>query len=508
VVMAMHYPHSQASAVGDYWGALRRRSIYVFTILPAVELICVLAAFGLRPEYQATASIMLQASSVPKDIIESTVISYMDQQIEIVQGKVMTIESLLRIVQDIDPYPLNTQMSAEDKAQKILEDTTIERVDPVTLKPQAESNAFSLHYNNPKADMAVTIDSRLAALFLTYNQQQRAAAAGEAVGFLQKQSENVVHQMRDVDAQLAAMKRQYGDALPDSLARNVAMIEDTQRQLDSLQQQILVAQAKESELSMQLSQTSPNLITQSGDLTDIATVRAKLTEAEQRYTPDHPEVKRLRRALETLMAQAGTNSSGAAQTANNPQYLMTETELKGARNTLAGLQQLAAARRAKLEQLRGLVDATPAAERAVSEILRRKQALQNEYQQTQDKLQSANLAETFENAQGGERFTMLRAPSRPKSPVFPNRLGLILLGLVVGAALTGIAVASAESMDKNVRTTKDLPLPENTPLLAFIPFINNKRDRRHRAMIFAGFAAAYSLAALAAIAVIVSSLHR
>jgi polysaccharide biosynthesis transport protein len=506
--MAAHHTHPQPSAVGEYWSALRRRSIYVFTILPAVVFICILAAFGLPPEYQATASIMLQTSSVPKDIIESTVASYSDQQIEIVQGKVMTIESLLRIVQEIDPYPLDTKMTAADKAQKILEDTTLERIDPVTLKPLAESNAFSLHYNNPKPAMAVTIDSRLAALFLSYNQQQRVASADEAVGFLQKQSENIVHQMRDVDAQLAAMKRQYGDALPDSMARNVAMIEDTQRQLDSLQQQILLAQAKESELSMQLSQTSPNLITQSGDLTDIATVRAKLTEAEQRYTPDHPEVKRLRHALETLMAQAGTNASGVAQTANNPQYLMTETELKGARNTLAGLQQLAAARRAKLEQLRGLVDATPVAERAVSEILRRKQALQNQYQQTQDKLQSATLAETFESAQGGERFTMLRAPSLPRSPVFPNRLGLLLLGLVVGAALTGIAVGSAESMDQNVRTPKDLALPEDTPLLASIPFINNRQDRRRRALVLTGFVASYSLAAIVAVAVIVSSLHR
>jgi uncharacterized protein involved in exopolysaccharide biosynthesis len=286
------------------------------------------------------------------------------------------------------------------------------------------------------------------------------------------------------------------------------MIEDTQRQIDTLQQQILTAQEKESQLSMQLSQISPNLITQSGDLTDVATVRAKLTEAEQRYTPDHPEVKRLKRALETLMAQAGTNSSGIAQVANNPQYLMAQTELKGARNTLEGMQQLAAQRRAKLDQLRARVETTPAAERAVSEILRRKQALQNEYQQTQDKLQSANLAETFESAQGGERFTMLRPPSVPRSPIFPNRLGLILLGLVIGAALTGIAVASAESMDQNVRTSRDLLLPDGALLLASIPFIKNKRDRRRRAIMLTSFAAAYSIAAFAAIAVIISSLRR
>jgi uncharacterized protein involved in exopolysaccharide biosynthesis len=421
---------------------------------------------------------------------------------------VLTLDSLQHIVEEIDPYPLKTALSVADKAQKLLEDTTVERIDPVTLKPQAESNAFSLHYNNPNRATALAIDSRLAQLFLTYNQRQRTEAAGEAVGFLKLQSDNVMQQMREVDAQLAVLKKQYGDALPDSLARNEAMVEDTQRQLDAIEQQILTAQEKESQLSMQLSQISPNLITQSGDLTDVATVRAKLTEAEQRYTPDHPEVKRLKRALETLMAQGGVNASGAAQVANNPQYLMAQTELQGARNTLQGMQQLAASRRAKLEQLRARVETTPIAERAVSEILRRKQALQNQYQQAQDKLQSANLAQTFESAQGGERFTMLRAPAVPRSPVFPNRLGLILLGLVLGAAFTGIAVAAAESTDHNLRTPTDLALPNGTPLLASIPFIENRRDRRKRTIMLSSFAAAYSIAAVAAIAVIISALHR
>lgn len=498
----------QSTTASDYWATLKRRSIYAFTIFPSVLCISVLAAFGLPPEYQATASIMLQPSSVPKDIIESTVTSYSDQQVEVVQGRVLTIDSLQHIVQELDPYPLMVNLSPADKAQRLLEDTALERVDPVTFKPQAESNAFSLHYKNPKPAMAVAVDSRLAQLFLSYNQRQRTEAAGEAVGFLKKQSDNVMQQMREVDAQLAVLKRQYGDSLPDSLARNEAMIEDTQRQLDSLQQQILTAQEKESELSVQLSQVSPNLITQTGDLTDVATVRAKLTEAEQRYTPDHPEVKRLKRALETLMAQPGLSANGAIQTANNPQYLLIQAQLAGARNTLAGIQRLAAGRRAKLDQLRARVEGTPVAERAVSEILRRKQALQNEYQQTQDKLQSANLAETFESAQGGERFTMLRAPSIPRSPIFPNRLGLILLGLVLGAAFAGIAIAMAESMDHNVRTTKDLPLPDGTPLLASIPFIKNKRDRRRSALVFFSFTAAYSVAAFAAIAVIISSLRR
>jgi succinoglycan biosynthesis transport protein ExoP len=497
---------ASSAGIGDYLGALRRRYIYLITVLPAVIFISVVAAFAIPPLYQSTATIMLELSSVPKDIIETTVISYADQQIEIVQGRVMTVESLLNIVHDIDPYPSHKDWSANDKAQRILDNTSLERVDAVSLKPMQESNAFSLHYDNPDPAIAAAIDNRLAQLFLTYNQRVRTQAAGEAAGFLQKQSEGIAQQMREVDVRIAEVKRKYGEAMPELQLRNQSAVEDYQRQLDALQQQILTAQEKESVLALQLSQMNPNLITQSGDLTDVATVRAKLTEAEQRYTPDHPEVKRLRRALETLMAQTG-GRTGAKQTANNPQYLLTEAQLRAARETLANLQAQSNATRAKLEQRQAWLQQTPGAEREVAEVLRRKEVLQNEYQHIQDRLQSANLAQTFESQQGGERFALVRSPGIPRLPVYPNRVGLILLGLILGAALAGIAVAVTESMDTKVRTAKDLPLPDGVEVLSSIPFINNKWDRRRRAIMLSSFVAAYSAALVVVAVVIVSARH-
>lgn len=505
--MMMSERTAPPSSVSDYFAALRRRYMYFATIVPLVLFLCVVAAFAIRPLYQATATIMLEPSSVPKDIIETTVISYSDQQVEIVQGRVLTAAGLAPVIKQIDPYPKDKGLSEAEKVQRILDNTSIERVDPVTLKPQAESNAFSLHYNNPDPEIAATVTNRLAQLFLTYNQVRRSEAAGTATGFLQKQSEDLARQMRDVDAQMAVLKNKYGEATPEFMMRNQAAIEDTQRQLDNLQQQILTAQEKESVLSMQLSQMSPNLITQSGDLTDVATVRAKLTEAQQRYTPDHPEVKRLKHALETLMAQTA-GSPGSKVVPNNPQYLMTQTELNGARNSLASLKALDNQLRVKLERSRGLVQGAPAAEKDFSAVVRRREVLQNEYQHVQDRLQSANLAETFESAQGGERFTMVHAPSVPKLPVYPNRIGLILLGLVFGCALAGIGAALAESGDKRVRTARDIVLPDGIPMLASIPFIKNKKDRRRRAIMVTSFAAAYGLAIFVAAAVIVSSRFR
>jgi hypothetical protein len=80
--------------------------------------------------------------------------------------------------------------------------------------------------------------------------------------------------------------------------------------------------------------------------------------------------------------------------------------------------------------------------------------------------------------------------------------------LVFGAALTGVAVAVSESTDTNIRTARDVLLPDGVPMLASIPFISTKRDRRRRVLKIGSFIAAYSVALFLAVVVIISAKHR
>lgn len=491
----------------SYVPILRRRGVYIATIAPAFILLAVYLSFALTPLYESTASILLEPSSVDPKTITTTVTTYSNQQIEIVQGRVMTIDTLKAMVKDYDPYP-GAPMSTFEKAKEVLNQTSVERVDPVTLKPLQESNAFSLHYRNPDSDRAAEVAKRLAELFLTYNQKTRQQTARDAAQFLAAQAEDVSKQMRAIDDEIKAFKAQHGDALPEYIARNESSIDREQHDLEGIQQEIVRAEEKESLLAVTLSQTSPNMVSNAGDMTDLPTVRAKLAEAQQRYTPDHPEVKRLKAIVEQLAAaQAAMTSNGIVEKANNPVYLTTADQLKSARKELAQLKADAARKQATINQYEDLLRKTPGVEREYSDIQRRRQSLQNTYQSIQDKLQQAQIAQNFEAAQGGERFSLIRAPFPPRLPVYPNRIGLILLGVVLGGLFSAIAVAIAEASDSKVRDTRDLPSFGDAPVLATIPNILNTRDRRRRRLVFVSWAAAYGIAIFVVSATVVSALR-
>ena len=259
--MATEIPYT----LGESFGVLRRRWIYLATLLPAAILIAVYLAFTLPPVYLSSATILLESSSIPGDMIKTTVTAIADQQIEIVRGRVMTAENLTQLVAEIDPYPDRPDLTTNDKVALVAANSQIEHVDPITLEPLLVSNAFSIHYRNPDADIAVKTARRLAQMFLDYNRETRTQQATETLEFLQAQSTEASDKIVELERRMAEFRAQYGDALPEAQARNEELLDRAERELSTLEQQILLAKDRQGTLQVQLSQVNPNLFDPAGD---------------------------------------------------------------------------------------------------------------------------------------------------------------------------------------------------------------------------------------------------
>jgi len=482
----------KTSGLSAYLQILRRRWWLLATIGPAALFVALAVAFGLQPKYESSAVIILEPSSIQANLIQTTVTTYADQQIEIVQGKVLTAESLANLVAERDPYPDHPEWSANRKASEMLKEITVERVDAVTLKRLDKSNAFSLHYLNPNPEIAADVVSRLAALFLSYHQRTRAEAAAEATSFLADRAKAVTEELQALDSQYAQVRVRRGAALPESADRTRESLDRAQRDLWNAQSELRTAEERESLLAIQLQGLSPTLMSSKGDMTDLATVRAQLAEAEQKYTQDHPDVRRLRRAVQALAQGAGR--TGSAVNADNPEYLRVSSQLESARRQVAALRSSVAGAQSQVSQYSSMVQAAPAAEREFSEIARRRNVLQEQFQEIQTKLREAQLGQLFEAEQRGERFTLVRVPVVSRTPAYPNRIGTILLGLVLGLAACAAAIAIAESTDPHVRGSEDLQLAPGMPMLGAIPSIllpaEKRRVVRTRRYLVATYAAA------------------
>jgi succinoglycan biosynthesis transport protein ExoP len=479
------------SNFGSYSALLRRRRVWILVVVPAAILAAVFVAFALPPQYRSTATLTLEQGTISEDLLKSTVRSQTNQQIDIIQGRVMTVGSIKELVKEFDPYPDQLQLNLEAKAQRVIEATSLERVDPVTFQPRLDSAAVALHYQNPNPESARIVATRLANLLLTYHQRARVEAARAAATLMEGRATELSKELRQVDEEFARLRGANGGALPDTKEYAEDARYRAERDLTDLEKQLRVAQQNESLLSIQLAGLSPNLLSSKGDLTDINTVRAQLADAQQRYTPDHPDVKRLKNALAVLMAQGAKSGSGPVANADNPEYRRVASELTSARVEISALQSSIGRARSQLAQYTAIINPSASLARQVADLDRRRQSLQMQYQQVQEKLKDAQLGQVAESGEHSEHFSMLQVPFAASQPYSPNRIGVILLGLVLGCGIAAAGVSIAESSDPTVRGARDFVGLNGLPILGTIPDMLLPSDLRRKRWIWSSVAVAF-----------------
>ena len=149
--------------------------------------------------------------------------------------------------------------------------------------------------------------------------------------------------------------------------------------------------------------------------------------------------------------------------------------------------------------------AAPAVERDYADLMRARDSLERQVMDIRDKLRDADVARSIESEQKGDRFSLIRSPGVPNTPYSPNRVGLILLGLVLGGGLAvGLAVL-AESSDTSVRSVRDLKGITQIPTIGSVPVILDRAARRKRWVWWTSYACALVAAtAIVAVTVVLS----
>ena len=102
----------------------------------------------------------------------------------------------------------------------------------------------------------------------------------------------------------------------------------------------------------------------------------------------------------------------------------------------------------------------------------------NKYQEIKDKQLEAQLAQQLELDEKAERFTMLSKARFPDSPESPNRLGILLLGIVLGTGCGLGTAAVAEYTDRTVRGARGVLTLMQTMPLASIPLLHTAEEVR------------------------------
>lgn len=447
-------------------------------ILPACALfwLAVAVAFLLPSIYRSQATILIEEQEIPTNLVQTMVTSYAEQRLQNIYQRIVSTQHLLEIIKKFSLYPeLQDKVTPDEIAAKMKKDVILDFVkadiiDPKTGRPSAATIAFTLAYQGKNPEQTQKVTSALTSFFLEENLKDRAKKASAASGFLQDEANRVKEAMAETDAKIASFKEQHFNELPELLQVNMQTLQNIEAGNDRLNEQIRTLREREGYLEAQLA-SLPKQSIQNNRLEEL---QLKLANLKTRYSDQYPDVIAVKAEIEKLSSQSG----GKTGKSDNPAYVTLTAQLASARSEIASLGRMIQENEQKRVKYRSLIEATPRVEESYKAMINERENQLRKYNELMQKHMEAQVSEGMEKDQYGGRFTVVEPAQFPEKPVKPNRLAIMLIGIVLGVGAGVGTAALMEFSDQTVRNAEQLALATSFPVLTVIPEILSESEKK------------------------------
>jgi len=526
----------------DYIDALRRRRTTILLTVGGLFIVSLLVAFLLPPVYRSTATILIEEQEIPAELVRSTITTYAWQRIQTISQRVMTRNNLMEIVNKYDLYPdKRGKQTTEETVERIqkaikLDPISADVIDPRSGRPMPAMIAFTLAYDGENPGITQKVTNELTTLYLNENLRSRDEKTTEAFGFLTDETTKLSEHIASLETKLAEFKEKNVNTLPELAQLNYQLLDRTEIDLRDTKNQLRSLDERKFYLEGQLAQMNPNspMFSTSGErildpISRLKILKTELAGATAQYSPEHPDVLRLRREIAGLEQQTGMVSPNeeqakemsrmrtelaaarekysadhpdvirlsnaltalevslkapqtpeaivAAEKPENPAYITLQAQLQAVNSDTKAMT----AKRDELQTKLGVHERRlthmPQVEREYANLKRDYENSQMRYRELKAKQMEAEVGQQLEKERKGERFTLIDPPQLPEKPVKPNRIAILLLGFILslGGGL-GYALV-AESLDPSLRGSQSVSAALGTAPLAVIPYMQNSEDQ-------------------------------
>jgi succinoglycan biosynthesis transport protein ExoP len=546
---------NESADIGHYWGILKNRKN--FFLIPALVVLVVISLFAFLwpPTFESSSTILIEDQQIPPEFVRSTVTGFADQRIQSLTQQILSRVKLWEIVQQFNLYSKQREkLTREEILEQMRNDiklTTISAEVAESAKRKQRSSqsqvtiAFSVAYRgeNPKKVQEVT--GTLASLYLEQNLKNREAQAQSTTKFLEAELKGLQERIQELGHKITAFKEQHDGLLPEQHNFNQSQVARLEMENKQLENNIRTAEERKSYLEGQLVAISPDASYSSvggqrvmSPAERLKMLEVSLADLQSKFSPDHPDVRKVKREIAELKKLTGTTSGSLvarrkrlAQLKNelaekqgkysdqhpeikklkneiaqleqlpdkpvvpqeiteaeNPAYISLVTQSKAAEIDISAFRNQQAAIQQKLQMYRQRLEDAPKVEQEYLALMRDYQNAHTKHMEVMNKILEARIAEGMEEHQKGEKFTLIDPASYPEKPVSPNRLLIFLAGIFcsLGAGVGGVALV--EHLDHSVHNSGELARLTGLPILGSIIRIRTREDvmqaRRKRRLIW------------------------
>lgn len=496
---------SALAMVAEVWGRRKWLGLFLFAVPFAGAATL---AMSLPNLYSSAATVLVEQQQIPEGFVKSSVTGEAETRLHLIREKLLNRSNIMALITKFDLYSeLRKQAPEEAIVERMRKDVTLELKE---LQRQVYGRdgtfGFKVSYRGRDPDTVAKVANTLATEYVDENVSMRSRQASQTTALLKKQLDEIKERHDEQERRITLFKQRHMGELPEQVEVNLSTLGRLNQELglnNENQMRVLERRERLGKQLFDLNSGAPVSATVHPDSLpyQLEKLRTELTALRTRASNKHPDVRRIEgeiaaieKALAETAAEAKLDPSQAAALLASPDDI--KQALRDLDRDLKNLKADEQRLKQELATYQRRVERSP-------QHAQEFQQLERDYKMTRDlyfsllqRYEDAQLAETMEQTRHDGQMRIIDPAMPAKAPVAPNRLRLMLMGLALslGTAIGGMMLM--EYRDKSFHDVEDLRLFTRVPILARIPLIETKDERRKK-VAMVGVRTAASLVTLA-----------
>jgi len=454
-----------------------RRKWLALATLALPLSVAVTAAKTLPDLFRSTALVIVEHEEPPSGVAKRDVAGEIETRLQTLNQENLSRSRLQSLITRYDLYrDFRRRASLEEAIDRLRRDIQVE-VRDVEHTWGRPTVAFTLSYRGRDPQTVAQVTNALASYYVEQSQRRRERRAIGTVQLLKAEIEDVKRRLDEKEQQLTEFKTRYLRELPEQVKVNLATMERLSNGLALNRENQKRAGERQQALALKLAGAEGSAST----LPDAQSIRLarlgeELRELRTQVTDQHPDAIRLKAEIAAQAARYPKRAAGdpsarpQAEEQSPPELRALEREETLLKQAMAEHEQM--------------VYRAPQREQELQKLLLPYETTKALYHSLLARLEDAQLAESLKDQQTSDPFRLVDSAVAATRPAAPDRLRLVLAGLILSLGLAVAAVLLAEKLDASFHTLDDLRSLGCVPVLASLPRILTPGDvvrRRLRA---------------------------
>jgi polysaccharide chain length determinant protein (PEP-CTERM system associated) len=403
-----------------------------------------------------------------------------------VEGMVLSRPNLVALVKKLN-------LDSDIKNKALLEDLINVIRDHVTIKRMGPE-LFTVSYQDGDPQKAMLIDSTIVNLLLEQSISLKRDAALSSVDFIESQLDIYKKKLEGSEEALRVFKQEHIGEMPGEQNANLVQLERLRDTLATTNLDLQEAVGRKGFILKQLSGEQPMVVSmtsgEAGSIEEkIKILEFQLSQLLANYTEKHPDIVKIRAEIQKLRQQANASGDQTAATASpqpgdlttlNPLHQRLKEEYNNINITIGTLETKKKALERKVTEFEKKVTSIPNQEKELAALQRDYNVNEKIYNMLLMKHEEARITKYLELSDEGTHFHVIEPAIVPLTPLKPNPLHFLAIGLVLGGA-SGIGlIYMKEYLDTSTRGVREAEEVFKIPVLGTIPLVITEGEAQKR----------------------------